>query len=191
MRYNGPRTNELRGDGMNQRQDDEREGTGDGGQTQRSSEGAQGAADSGAGAGGARHAILARRAKFVTMALASAGLAVASQGCKDPEPTVCLSQEQVPTTSSAGAVPEPCLTAEVCLEAPMIRDAGTPPTGTAPDAPPTGSSAIDSPEKADAGPTKPQICLKVLPPQPPQPCLSKPPPPRPCLTKPHKPAPTS
>ncbi|MBW2456959.1 MAG: hypothetical protein JRI68_20765 [Deltaproteobacteria bacterium] len=184
---------------MNQQRDDEREGTGGGGQSQPSSEGAQRTTDSGGGADGARHAILARRAKFVTMALASAGIAVASQGCKDPEPTVCLSQEQVPT-SSAGAVPEPCLTAEVCLEAPMIKDAGTMPTGSAPGTPPSGSAAADSPAKADGGPTEPQVCLKIRPdppqpclskPLPPQPCLSKPPPPRPCLTKPHPPTSTS
>ncbi|RLB57767.1 MAG: hypothetical protein DRI90_17590 [Deltaproteobacteria bacterium] len=136
----------------------------------------------------ARRTILARRARFVTIALAGAGLAVGSPGCKDPEPTVCLSEVEVKTPPDDSALPGPCLTAEVCLEAPLPEDGGAPPTGSA-------KSDLDGPPdddaRPDAGKPQPQICLSLTG-KPPQPCLAPPQDkPQPCLARPpDKPAPT-
>ncbi len=106
----------------------------------------------------ARRTILARRARFVTIALAGAGLAVGSPGCKDPEPTVCLSEVEVKTPPDDSALPGPCLTAEVCLDAPRPEDGGAPPTGSAKS---DLDGQLDDDAKPDAGKPQPRICLSL------------------------------
>lgn len=106
----------------------------------------------------ARRAILARRAKFVTVALAGVGLA-AIEGCQD-SPRPCLNVTQVP---------EPSATPVACLDVKAPRDdAGAE----------QGSDAGGDP--ADAG-VRPSVCLEIAPPPPP------PPPPRVCLSPPRQP----
>jgi hypothetical protein len=112
----------------------------------------------------ARRAILARRARFIAAALATAGIGAAlTQGCakdraNDPSPEPCLS-----------VVPQP----QVCLEPMPPDDAGDPPG--------TGSALVPT---SDAGAPPPQVCLSVPrkeePEKPvPQPCLSPMPPSKP------------
>jgi hypothetical protein len=115
-----------------------------------------------------KNIILARRARFLGVALASAGLAIASEGCDQPRP--CLSMEP-----ASSASPTPCLKApngdplpqpSVCLEVEMpdASDAGASDAGVAD----TGKQADAT--KRDAGLPRPQPTTK---PQPlPRPCLS-------------------
>ena len=122
-----------------------------------------------------RAAILARRARFLTSAVA--GLALASCDRPPGPPQACLSVVVIPeedagssdagnpTTSDAGAmaedagppVPQPCLSPMPCLS-------------VAPD---------PDPADVDAGPTPPAPCLSPPVPRPclkPMPCLKRAPP---------------
>ena len=121
-----------------------------------------------------KNIILARRARFLGVALASAGLAIASEGCDQPRP--CLSIEP-----ASSASPTPCLKApnhdsspqpRVCLEveAPDAPDAGASDAGVAD----TRKQADAT--KRDAGVHGPQPTTR------PQPTTKPQPPPRPCLS---------
>ena len=105
----------------------------------------------------AKKAILARRARFVTAAIASVGIAC------DSNPTVCLSP------------PQPCLSQWV---EPLPVDGGASADATVPEPPPQPclSPVAVPPEDAEA---PPQPCLSVVPPQAPD---DAGPPPRPCLS---------
>ncbi|MEZ4438951.1 MAG: hypothetical protein R3B72_07670 [Polyangiaceae bacterium] len=117
----------------------------------------------------ARAAILARRRRFVAVALTTAGVATTS-ACDQPR--TCLN---VAPVQQGGAPPMPCLAPvepdEPDAGAPDAgsaddSDAGSPDAGS-PDAGATGSTTGDP----DAGP----------PPAPPRPCLKPVLPPRACL----------
>jgi hypothetical protein len=127
----------------------------------------------------ARRAILSRRRRFLTIALASAGVATAA--C-DKNPMVCLKV----TPADDGGGPH------VCLSAPMPEpvDAGAGGSDAGADATDAGAVAADDPDAGagggDAGtppppppPVKPppRVCLKYAPPTP---CLT---PKRPDKTK--------
>ena len=124
-----------------------------------------------------RDIILARRARFLGVALGAAGLVVSTEGCDEPK--VCLSIE--PVTNS---VPQ------VCLEAPPIdEDAGsTADAGSDEPADAGGESAGAADagtavkgSREDAGAPRPQPTVKPRPR--PGPCLS-PPHPKVCLSRP-------
>lgn len=98
-----------------------------------------------------RDVILRRRARFITVALASVGLAGSLESCKR-EPQPCLS----PPISD----PEPTAEPTPCLSVAQPEDAGT-------------ETPTDAGTEEDAGPP-PQPCLSPVAPDkpPPRPCLS-------------------
>ncbi|HVH98294.1 MAG TPA: hypothetical protein VM869_06280 [Enhygromyxa sp.] len=105
-----------------------------------------------------RAAILARRRRFIALAISG----LATTGCKPSGPEVCLSIQ----------VPEP-ESEQPPGSGPIVEDPGAPlETGE------TGETGGEvSGETGEAlESTPPEVCLKVAP----QPCLKKPPP-RPCL----------
>ena len=107
-----------------------------------------------------RAAILARRRRFIALAISG----LATTGCKPSGPEVCLSI-QVPEPENGGEQPPPG-------SGPIVEDPGVPlETGE------TGGE--ESGETGEAlEQTPPEVCLKVAPT--PQPCLKKPRP-QPCL----------
>jgi hypothetical protein len=124
----------------------------------------------------ARAFILARRAKFVAAALASAGLA--SAACDGPGPLVCLTPPPGPSVTA----PPPM----VCLT-PVAQPA--PDSGNA--AASGGQAAVSAPSSSTSAPA-PSVCLRVRPPNqkptgtgPARP--SGPPSPRVCLSEMHRP----
>lgn len=145
---------------------------------------------------GARAAILARRARFVSVALAGVGLVAALDGC-DCNPMVCLEPAPLPRPKDGGT-PAPCLTVDpnfgVNSAAPPAGDASTAPSSSAAasssadhhnPAGPDSSAPLDG-DHPDAGPPPPpkppppRVCLSRAPPLP---CLSpQRPPPMPCLS---------
>ncbi|MBI4701001.1 MAG: hypothetical protein HY744_07560 [Deltaproteobacteria bacterium] len=112
-----------------------------------------------------RRRILARRARFVAAALAGAGLGAAVQSCAAAQPETCLTPERWPTTGTTSAAEEAPLTGP---------DAG------ALDGGPGAAAARVEPDAGAAVPPEPMVCLEMVRPDSPRPCLS-PPPPRPCL----------
>lgn len=137
----------------------------------------------------ARSAILARRARFVAAAIAATGLAAACEGSKPPEtpPTIDVHGTPVFPDASTDAAPVPEIGWEADGQAPAAPEGGVvaepePP----PEEPPMVCLSIApapclkiAPPARDAGAGPPRVCLSVLPPSPPQPCLVPPPPRRP------------
>ena len=124
----------------------------------------------------ARRQILARRARFVALALGTSGIAA----CESPKP--CL--------DVAAVVPSVCLNSGVSPSA-EVEDAGAPDAsdaGNAADADAGDADAVDADAAdADAGDAD---ARRVPDAGTPQPCLSKPTPclgPRPCLKPPPPP----
>jgi hypothetical protein len=123
-----------------------------------------------------RDAILARRARFLSMALAAAGMVSAS--CDETEPRVCLTAPLDMKSPGNEARPVVCLAAPEDPEDGHSGDAGT---GTPPDAgagktqgdagTAPSSSATSAPTTA---PTRPRVCLSQAPgPRGAKPCLTK------------------
>lgn len=121
----------------------------------------------------ARRIILARRRRFVAIALTGAGVATSS--C-DRDPTVCLSIAPPKDTSA----PTACLSAPIDPEpdGPEAPDAGAD-AGDAGDSTGAGGAKAnhdgDSDAGTDGGKSEPRVCLTVAPPK-------DEPAPRPCLT---------
>lgn len=121
----------------------------------------------------ARRAILARRRRFVAVALASAGVAAGSSSC-DKNPLVCLSP--VPVEEDAGPT--------VCLSAPIEEtpDAGAGGDDAADAGAGDGDAGVS--EDADGGTgdagsdageaPPPRVCLRTAPPPTPKPTAPKP-----------------
>lgn len=133
-----------------------------------------------------RAAILARRQRFVAIALS--GLATQAACKRNADPQVCLSMPVPQDTNANGeGTPPPEVPPQPCLDV-----APSDP----PDAPPQACLKIAQPPPDD--PASPRPCLEVaVPPDPtpPRPCLKVAPPedpaPRPCLSvKPKPPEPT-
>jgi hypothetical protein len=113
-----------------------------------------------------RAAILARRRRFI--ALAISGLAVS--GCKKPGPDVCLRVASPNAEEGSSPEPEP----DSAVTGPIVEDPGAPlETGETggEEAGETGAALEETP---------PEVCLRVVDPQP-RPCLKKRPNPQPCL----------
>lgn len=115
----------------------------------------------GAGATSDRAAILARRRRFVALALTG----LASAGCTSA-PMPCLSQtvpedegEQI-EGEEAGADPS----------APFVEDPGAPVQSTDPEG--AGDSGGDAGEELEPTP-RPEVCLNMVRPPPPRPCLKQ------------------
>jgi hypothetical protein len=119
-----------------------------------------------------RAAILARRRRFI--ALAISGLATA--GCKNPGPQVCLSR-MPESAEPEPPEPEPATTdpAEPTAPGPFVEDPGAPLENDE-----TGGEATETGGDL-AEPVRPEVCLKIA--APPQPCLKMRPKtkPHPCL----------
>jgi hypothetical protein len=130
-----------------------------------------------------RAAILARRRRFIAIALS--GLTTAA--CDEPasKPDACLKVKVSDPKEPKGTPPQPCLNVEVVTSDDGAADDGKGDTGGA-----DGGKAGD--ESTSAAPTP---CLEVMP----TPCLSPPrphpclmvAPPRPCLDVPAPPRPTA
>lgn len=106
-----------------------------------------------------RKAILARRQRFVALALGS----LTTASCT-PRPQVCLR-----TTEVHEPEPETEGETEGDASAPFVEDPGAPVEPSEPEP--------DSGETSGSDEPPPQPCLKVAP----KPCLEKRPPPQPCL----------
>lgn len=157
-----------------------------------------------------RAAILARRQRFIALALSGLATAACDKPASgpakpadssqpgdhaDPQPCLKVAAPDPPQADgSTTAVPQPCL--EVSIEPQGGSSGGGDSSGGKDDG--AGDDATPQPclnvvaPPTDPKPTPPQPCLKVRPPEPPpQPCLrvAKPPPeppdepakPRPCL----------
>lgn len=128
----------------------------------------------------ARERILARRQRFISLALAGAGLAI---GC-DSRPQVCLEVAPKPTQSSDAGLSAPA----VCLSvSPYPVELGEVPQPDqsadaegAPSASATSSASSGTPPVAPTTPPRPTVCLRPPPPRPTV-CLSPRRRPRVCL----------
>ncbi len=128
-----------------------------------------------------RAAILARRNRFIAVALS--GLTTALSGCDDKDstgPEPCL-KKAPPSTGT----PEPCLSTDPGDEAydDAGEDEGAPPEPCLNVAPPEPCLEVAPPPDPDP---KPEACLKVAPPQP---CLDVAPEPAPAPAPKPKPQP--
>ncbi len=124
----------------------------------------------------ARQLILARRKRFVAIAIASAGIAAAGEAC---EPKTCLRVAPTHTSQTDAGVVVP-------IEPAVHQDAG------ADDDPGTGGSTAEHDEQ-DAAPPMPCLTPRLPDPDPPavpRPCLSKARPrPKPAMPPPPPPLP--